>query len=306
MRLVNELKKNAASRSQAEERTAEGDRMASRSRLRPDGLAEPVCHQRTGPSKPRTGTANRPNRVIRIKERSLKMLINDLILRNPLRLMQADSTEDALRPGSFGAVLARAGVGKTALLVQLALNSMLEKKNVLHISLQDPVNKVSLWYTEVFGHIAQQYAVSQANELWDTLLPHRFIMTFQVEGFTVPKLEERVNDLSEQDIFTPHMIIIDGYPFEQGIGAALSELKEMAGKRGCHVWFTVRTHRHQAPEKSGLPRQLSDIAKLFDIILQLQPEGKDIHIKALKGPATGAGSSELFLDPATMLITNNR
>ena len=234
------------------------------------------------------------------------MLTNDLILRNPLRLMQADSTEDALRPGSFGAVLARAGVGKTALLVQLALNSMLEKKNVLHISLQDPVNKVSLWYTEVFHHIAQQYAVSQANELWDTLLPHRFIMTFQVEGFTVPKLEERVNDLSEQAIFTPDMIIIDGYPFEQGIGAALSELKEMAGKRGCHVWFTVRTHRHQALEKSGLPRQLSDIAKLFDIILQLQPEGKDIHIKALKGPDTGAGSSKLFLDPATMLITNNR
>ncbi|KPJ76683.1 MAG: hypothetical protein AMJ54_10730 [Deltaproteobacteria bacterium SG8_13] len=233
------------------------------------------------------------------------MLINDLILRNPLRLMQADSTKDTLRPGAFGAVLARAGVGKTALLVQLALNSMLEKKNVLHISLQDPVNKVSLWYTEVFHHIAQQYAVSQANELWDTLLPHRFIMTFRVEGFAAAKLEERVNDLSEQGIFTPNMIIIDGYPFEQDMGAALSELKELAGRRGCHVWFTVRTHRHEAPEQFGLPRQMSDIAELFDIILQLQPEGKDIHIKALKVPGTEAGSSKLFLDPATMLITNS-
>ena len=199
------------------------------------------------------------------------MLINDLILRNPLRLMQSDSTEDTLGPGGFGAVVARAGVGKTALLVQLALNSMLKKKNVLHISLQDPVQKVSLWYTEVFQHIAQQYAVSQANELWDTLLPHRFIMTFRVEGFTVPKLEERVNDLTEQRIFTPHMIIIDGYPFEHSPAAALPELKELAGRRGCHAWFTVRTHRHEAPEESGLPRQMSTIAELFDIILQLQP-----------------------------------
>ena len=234
------------------------------------------------------------------------MLINDLILRNPLRLMQADSSEDALGPGGFGAVLARAGVGKTALLVQLALNSMLEKKNVLHISLQDPVNKVNLWYTEVFHHIAQQYAVSQASELWDTLLPHRFIMTFRVEGFTVPKLEERVNDLTEQGIFTPHMIIIDGYPFEQHMRTAMSDLKKMAAERGCHVWFTVRTHRHEAPQQSGLPLQLSDISDLFDVILQLQPEGKDIHIRALKGPEAASDASTLFLDPVTMLITNNR
>ena len=51
-------------------------------------------------------------------------------------------TEDILPQGGFGAVLARAGVGKTALLVQLALNTMLRDKNVLHISLNDPVNKV--------------------------------------------------------------------------------------------------------------------------------------------------------------------
>ena len=80
----------------------------------------------------------------------------------------------------------------------------------------------------------------------------------------------------------------------------------MAGRRGCHAWFTVRTHRHEAIENSGFPRQISAIAELFDVILQLQPEGKDIHIKALKGPGMETGSSELFLDPATMLITDNR
>jgi ATP/maltotriose-dependent transcriptional regulator MalT len=42
-------------------------------------------------------------------------------------------------------VLAPAGVGKTAFLVQLALNAMLQEKNVLHISLDEPVTKVSLW-----------------------------------------------------------------------------------------------------------------------------------------------------------------
>ena len=59
------------------------------------------------------------------------MLKNDLILRNPLRLMGYE-TDDILPEGGFGAVLARAGVGKTSFIVQLALNAMLRNKNVTY------------------------------------------------------------------------------------------------------------------------------------------------------------------------------
>ena len=52
------------------------------------------------------------------------MLRNDLITRNPLRLMGHES-EEILVQGGFGALLARAGVGKTAFLVQLSLNALL-------------------------------------------------------------------------------------------------------------------------------------------------------------------------------------
>jgi hypothetical protein len=247
-----------------------------------------------------------PHHVLYLKERSLKMLKNDLIFRNSLRVMQTDESVDTLTEGGFGAVLARAGVGKTALLVQLALNSMLRGKNVLHISLDDPVNKVNLWYKEVFSHIARQYAVKQANELWNTLLPHRFIMTFRVEGFSVPKLEERLTDLTAQNIFTPHMIIIDGFPFNDSTHVQLSELKELANKQGCHMWFTVRTHRDEATEPSSMPRQLDNVAELFEVIIQLQPDGKEIHIRALKGREAETSESILFLDPSTMLITDDK
>ena len=247
-----------------------------------------------------------PQRVIYLKERSLIMLKNDLILRNPLRLMQNDEAEDTLPEGGFGAVLARAGVGKTALLVQLSLNSLLKGQNVLHISLNDPVNKVNLWYEEVFRHIARQYAVTQADELWEVLLPHRFIMTFRVEGFSAPKLEERLTDFSEQNIFTPQMIIIDGFPFDDSDSTLLSELKALVKKNGYRTWFTVRTHRHEEPDPSGVTRQLSGVADLFEVIIQLQPEGKEIHINALKGKEANGGGSKLMLDPSTMLIVDNK
>ncbi|MBW2411958.1 MAG: cytoplasmic protein [Deltaproteobacteria bacterium] len=231
------------------------------------------------------------------------MLKNDLITRNPLRLMGHES-EDILAQGEFGALLARAGVGKTALLVQLSLNSLLQGKNVLHISLQDPVKKVSLWYREVFSRISQQYDINQINQLWDSVLPHRFIMTFRVEGFTTPKLEERLTDLLEQDIFIPRMMLIDGLPFDENAQAPLKELKSLARKYGLHAWFTVRTHRHEDPGPGGVPVQLQQVDDLFEVAIQLVPEGKQVHVKTLKGIGAASGQLDLVLDPATMLIQN--
>lgn len=229
------------------------------------------------------------------------MLKKELVLRNPLRRMGYE-TDDILNAGEFGAVLARAGVGKTAFLVQLALNSMLRGKKVLHISLADPVKKVSLWYREVFNRIATQYDIHQSTQLWETVLPHRFIMTFRAEGFSVPTLEERLTDLIEQNIFKPHTMIIDGLPFDDAVQQDLVDLKNFASRQNMHVWFTVRTHRHEEPDPSGIPAQLIPVADLYNVAIQLVPVGKQIQIKALQGPGTQAGQADLMLDPSTMLI----
>ena len=236
-----------------------------------------------------------------MRERNISMLKNELILKQPLRRLGFES-DDILKKGEFGVVMARAGVGKTAFLVQLALNSMLREKNVLHISLNDPVKKVSLWYREVFNRIATQYAIHQSAQLWDAIQPHRFIMTFRVEGFSVPKLEERLTDLIEQDIFKPQAMIIDGLPFDDATIQDLSDLKSLAIRQQMHVWFTARTHRHEEPGPNGTPMQLIAVTDLFEVAIQLVPVGKQIQIKAFKGPGSRGDQPDLMLDPATMLI----
>jgi AAA domain len=232
------------------------------------------------------------------------MLKKELILKNPLRLL-GDNIENTLPEGGFGAVLARAGVGKTSLAVQLALDSLLQNKNVLHISLSDPVSKVTLWYEEVFRNVSSQYESVEIGRLWETVLTHRFIMTFQVEGFSVPKLEERLGDLTEQGIFFPQMILIDGLPFDETVGEILDDLKTLARKIGVHMWFTVKTHRHEEQSDSGLPPQLENVSDLFEVAISLQPEGKNIHVNLLKGNGEGSTGMQLNLDPATMLIQDN-
>ena len=240
-------------------------------------------------------------KVIYLKERSFHMLKKDLILRNPLRLLGKDS-DYILPKGGFGAVLARAGVGKTSLMVQMALDTLLNGKNVLHISLTDPVRKVDLWYEEVFRNIAEHYRLKKTDELWDSILPHRFIMTFQVERFSVPTLEERLTDLTEQGIFFPDVLIIDGLPFDNSTQKALSDLKRLAADYAMRVWFAVRTHRHDPIGTDNIPQTLSGFSGMFDVILHIQPEGKEIHVKVHKGTSLDSDPPVLFLDPSTMLI----
>jgi hypothetical protein len=240
--------------------------------------------------------------VIYLSERKFRMEKKEFVFRNPLRLMGYE-TEDILSPGGFGAVLARAGLGKTAILVQLALDSLLHSKNVLHISLADPVRKVCLWYEEVFRNVADHYDIPQTDHTWETILSHRLIMTFNIDSFSVPKLEERLTDLAEQAIFLPRVVLIDGFRFDEAEARkSLPDLKKLAENNGLHVWFSVRTHRHQPPGPDGIPPSLSDVTGLFNVIFQLQPDGKEIRLIDLKGGNAHPEASPLLLDPSTMLI----
>jgi hypothetical protein len=233
------------------------------------------------------------------------MMKKEMIYRNPLINLGYEN-EDILPVGGFGAVLAHAGVGKTALLVQLALNMMLREHSVMHVSLNDAVSKVDLWYQELFHVIAEKFGIAEINDYWDKIQPYRFIMTFKVEGFSAPKLEERLTDLMEQNIFKPHTVIIDGFKFDDAGRGQLVQLKELAGKYSMRMWFTVHTHRHIPPQANGLPLSFLHVADLFDAIVQLAAKGDEVYIKSLKGGSADSSPQDLLLDPATMLIKDSK
>ncbi len=66
-----------------------------------------------------------------------------------------------LGKGNVGVVASRAGVGKTALLVQIALDDLLRDRKVLHISHKHAVDHVRAYYDELFHDLA---AVSQLDD----------------------------------------------------------------------------------------------------------------------------------------------
>ncbi len=224
-----------------------------------------------------------------------------MVLRNSLKMM-GYTADDIIPEGGFGAVLARSGVGKTSLMVQLSLNSLLRERKVLHLSLDDHVDKICLWYSEMYDSLVDAFNIPDKTQQWESILRRRFIMTFRVEGFSVPKLEERLTDLTSQDIISPQTMIIDGLPFDESIRSTLSDIKDLAAKRSMQVWFTVLTHRDDEVGSNGIPPQLKNLDDMFDAVIQLQPENGKIHVKALKGSSPVSKKTSMIMDPSTMLI----
>jgi hypothetical protein len=109
-------------------------------------------------------------------------------------------------------------------------------------------------------------------------------------------------DLTAQGIFFPQMIILDGLPFDKPVTQILTDLKSLATDYRLPVWLAVRTNQNADLGSAGLPTQIDGISELFNVAIQLQPDGKEVQIEALKGGNPAAGQSNLYLDPSTLLI----
>ncbi len=137
------------------------------------------------------------------------------------------------------------------------------------------------------------------------IMRQRMIMTFKESAFSRELLQERLDDLVEQDIFRPDCLIVDGYDFTGSDSSRLSELCSYMAERGLRmIWFSAVSHRNEERKSdSGVPAPGHDVEELFDNILLIQPQGEEISLDILKcdSKTVSAGVS-LKLDPSTMLL----
>lgn len=232
------------------------------------------------------------------------MLKKDLILKNPLRALEPETGLNAA-PNRMGLVIARRGVGKTALLVQFALDSLLRGNRVAHVSIGQSLEKTKAWYEDLFQDLSRSYRLDHAGEVHDEIARKRMIMTFKADAFSGPRLEERLNDLLYQDIFRPDSMVIDGYDFESATREQVQDLLDLTQAMSLHTWFSAVRHRED-PRVSelGVPVPCDAWEDLFDTILLLEPEERGITLRILKDEVSGAaGGPDLVLDPATFLVT---
>jgi hypothetical protein len=222
-----------------------------------------------------------------------------LVNQNPLRVLNLGRNNKQM-----GLIMARAGLGKTALLVQIALDSILQGKRVIHISIGESIEKTKMWYDDMLQVILQDGSVTNPHELIDMVQHHRMIMTFKESSFSRSRVEERLNDLILQDIFKPNCLVIDGYDFEQVSRKNLEDIKELLETMSLQAWFSAVSHRgDDRISPAGVPAPCHEVDDLFDTVVLLKPEKDLIGLDIIRnnGDDSEQGSG-LTLDPTTMMV----
>ena len=223
-----------------------------------------------------------------------------LVQQNPLRVLNMGKENNQM-----GLVMARAGLGKTALLVQIALDAILRGNRVIHVSVGESIDKTRKWYDDILQSILQEHSVNRPHELMDMVARHRMIMTFKVAAFSRSRLEERLNDLILQDIFRPNVLIVDGFDFDGTSREALEDIKDLMDNMNMQAWFSAICHRgDQRVSPAGVPAPCHELDDLFDMIILLKPE-KDatIQLDIIRNYGEVVeGGIGLRLDPTTMMV----
>lgn len=227
-----------------------------------------------------------------------------LVNQNPLRVLNLGRGSKQL-----GLVMARAGLGKTALLVQIALDSILRGNRVIHVSIGESIEKTKSWYDDILQFILQEHSVNRPHELIDLIARHRMIMTFKEDTFSRPRLEERLNDLILQDIFKPNCLVVDGFDFENTDRSTVEDIKELLENMNLQAWFSATSHRGDDRfSPTGVPAPCHEVDDLFDTVILLKPEhDATIKLEIIRNDTDeSAPAVSLNLDPSTMMVKEDR
>ncbi len=205
---------------------------------------------------------------------------------SPIRILE-QSIRGGLGKGNLGVIMARAGIGKSAILVQIGLDDLLRDRTVLHISLDQTMENVRSWYDALFADLVQRTNMQDPAEAQATIEKNRMIASFTDQDLWPARLEKTVELFRSQLDFKPSAILVDGHPWDfyevTENAAMIGAFKAYAKLIGAELWMSAQTLSGPTPESpTGLPAPVDACARLVDVALHLEPEGGDVVVRILK------------------------
>jgi hypothetical protein len=230
---------------------------------------------------PRAGEAFAGVATVPRKEPS--MYRNEMNARSPMRILE-QSIHGGLGPGHLGAIMAPAGVGKSAILVQIGLDDLMRGRSVLHIAIDQPVEHVAAWYDALFDDLAKLAGLADRGEVRESIGRRLVIEAFAAGDFGAPVLDAALATLETHLRTQPSAILIDGFRWEgPGCTAALGAIKASAARVGAELWMTARTaDGYAAVQARKLAPLCEGCAALVDVGLFLDPHGSHVKLRLVK------------------------
>lgn len=243
---------------------------------------------------------------------------NEIYKQSPLRILDRARAPLNSR-GNLGVVMARAGVGKTAFLVHVAIDGLLRERKVLHVSLDSPVDHVRSWYDAVYQDLARATQLTDVAQTAEMINHNRIIQAYSMHGhgpgqnaFHVDKLKSSLELLEQHAHFRPDLVLIDAYDWSRTTDAEIEGLLKLSRERDIELWMTALTHRHETgpgvPER--VPPPCDRFKKHLHLVLFLQPIDSHLSVRLIKHgddkAAKDPGDTHLVLYPDTMRLAFDR
>jgi KaiC/GvpD/RAD55 family RecA-like ATPase len=213
------------------------------------------------------------------------MFSKEVNLRSPVRLLES-SIHGGLGAGNLGVVMARAGVGKTAFLVQVALDDLMREKDVIHFALGQKLEHVQTWYDALFDDLAEYTALEDRQSVREDVMHHHVIQAYGEHRLSVEQLEKSIALYGQHMKISPKAIIIDGFDWEGPMAetaAALGAFKSTADRLGAELWMSAQVHRSKTPEHpTTITAPCDQYRELIDVAVFLEPHGDHATVRILK------------------------
>jgi RecA-family ATPase len=236
------------------------------------------------------------------------MIISELVQRSPMRVFEK-SIHGGLKAGEIGIIASTSGVGKTSVLVQIALDKLLQEKKVIHVSFTQHTGYVLAWYEDIFDEFIRKKNLENARDVKDEIIKNRVLMNFSQDGVTGDQVLRSLRAMIVEGGFKAEYLIIDGFDFSRMDRELISKVKKFAGELGLEIWYscTVSSGNGKLGEsqytKQNIPLLLKDFADLVDSVVVLEPKGDHIEFSVSKDRDTyNPPAMAIKLDPKTLLI----
>ncbi|MDR1389470.1 MAG: hypothetical protein LBJ31_05780 [Treponema sp.] len=229
------------------------------------------------------------------------MVLNELIQRSPVRIFEK-SIHGGLKAGEIGIIVSSSGIGKTSVLVQLAMDKLLQGKKVIHVSFTQHADYVLAWYEDIFEEFTRTKNLDKIAEVKNDLVKNRVLLNFSQDGVTGPQILKSLKALVKDGGFAADAIIVDGFDFNRTSRGRMEAVKAGAAELGVSFWYSCTVKGGESHDK-GIPRVLAGFVDLLDVVIVLEPKEDHIELTASKDrDSTNLEHLALRLDPKTLLI----
>jgi hypothetical protein len=233
---------------------------------------------------------------------SFKMVKDELVQRSPVRVFEK-SIRGGLKAGEIGIIAAPSGIGKTSVLVQIALDKLLQGRKVIHISYTKHTDYVLAWYEDIFDEFVKKKKLENPEDVKSEAVKNRVLLKFSQEGVSEDQIHRSLKALIRDGGFDADAVIVDGFDFSSCGQGRLARVRELARELSISVWYSCTVKGADAYDKQGIPVILRDALSSIDVIIALAPRPDHIDLIIRKDrDQFNAGQLALKLDPKTLLI----